>query len=398
MRALFWISLGFVFYVYLGYPLLLLVARLLRPRPVRKAHWEPMLSLVIAAHNEREHIEEKLLNCLSLDYPREKLEILISLDGPADGTQQIVRCYTSKGIRAVYSLVRIGKAAALNRAVAAARGEVIVFADARQRLDRWALRELVASLADPSVGAVSGELVLAEPGGEPGEEARHGIGVYWRYEKWIRALESGVHSVVGATGALYAVRRELFSPLPEETILDDVVVPLQVVRAGKRVLLERSARVYDSVASSPQAEFRRKVRTLAGNYQLLVLLPELLLPWKNPVFFQFLSHKVGRLLVPYFLLFAFLANLFLTEGIYALALMSQILWYGLAVGGALVFRRQAAGGGIFSRLLRLPHTFVLLNGAVIVALYHFLRQREELWKRLWTPYPVSHGHSIGHQH
>jgi cellulose synthase/poly-beta-1,6-N-acetylglucosamine synthase-like glycosyltransferase len=221
--------------------------------------------------------------------------------------------------------------------VARARGEVVVFCDVRQRLDPGAVRALVAALADPQVGAATGELVLTD---EHGREAADGVGLYWRYEKALRALESRVHSTLGATGALYAVRRVLYRPLPAGTVLDDVLTPMRIVLAGQRVVYEPRARAYDLVCP-PEREFVRKVRTLAGNFQLLVLAPELVNPARNPVFFQFVSHKLGRLAVPYFLVLLLAANLWLREGWYELALTAQGGFYLLAAAGALLRRGSA---------------------------------------------------------
>lgn len=338
-EVLFWVSLAFVAYVYAGYPLLLVAWSKLSRRPVARGDWEPSVSLVMAVRNESETIEGKLENCLGLDYPADKLEIVVSLDGVTDGTDRAVDRLMDRpvgsppcaALRVVGSTRHEGKPAALNRAVAVARGEVLVFCDARQRIERGALRELVADLRDPSVGAVTGELLLLD---DDGHEAADGVGLYWRYEKALRALESRVHSTVGATGALYAVRRELYRPIPEEAILDDVIVPMAAVLGGKRTVFEPRARAHDRVCP-PELEFRRKVRTLAGNFQLLALMPELLAPWRNPVFVQFVSHKVGRLLVPHFLVLLFASNLLLTEGFYLLCLAGQCGFYALAGAGAL---------------------------------------------------------------
>lgn len=336
-ETVFWTSLAAVLYVYLGYPLLLALWSRLAPRPVARRSWEPTVSLVIAARNERAAIARKIDNCLALDYPPEKLQVVLSLDAPSDGTDRVA--HESERLHSEITVVEAarhhGKAVALNRAVAAAaRGEVLVFCDARQRIDRGAIRELVADLADPSVGAVTGELVLLD---DRDRQAADGVGLYWRYEKALRALESRIHSTVGATGALYAVRRELFAPLPPQTILDDVLIPMRAVLAGKRTIFEPRARAFDRVCP-PELEFRRKVRTLCGNFQLLTLMPELLNPWKNPVFLQFLSHKLGRLLVPYFLLLLLTSNLLLREGFYLAFLGCQLAWYLLASTGALVSR------------------------------------------------------------
>lgn len=338
-EAIFWVSFAFVFYTYAGYPLMLVLWRRIAPKPVKRGFAQPSLSIVIAVHNEARYIETKIRNCLDLDYPRDKMEIIISLDGPRDGTDEIARDYESQEVRIVSSSVHQGKAAALNRGVAVARGEVIVFCDARQRIHREALRQLAANFSDATVGAVSGELILVDPGASSDDTAAP-MGLYWRYEKWMRAMESDIHSTAGATGALYAIRRELYRPLPEETILDDVLVPMRIVMRGKRVIFEPRALAYDQVACCAEMEFKRKVRTLAGNYQLVAEEPALLIPWRNPICVQFISHKIARLLAPYFLLTLFISNGLLLHGIYLVSFVLQFIWYALALAGGFAPERQ----------------------------------------------------------
>jgi biofilm PGA synthesis N-glycosyltransferase PgaC len=342
VAVIFWLSLSFVVYVYLGYPAVLAMLRRIKSRPVKKHYWEPQVSIVIAAYNERQTIENKLRNCLALDYPKRKLQIIVSLDGPTDGSEFVVWQYAARGVELVHSKEHYGKASALNRAVRRARGEIIIFADVRQTFAESAIRELVANFADQTVGAVSGELLLmsrAEDGTEG--EASSDVGLYWRYEKAIRSMESGFHSVPGATGAIYAIRRDLYRDIPEDTLLDDVLIPLQIVLDGKRAVFDPEAKAYDTVACCPLAEYGRKVRTLTGNYQLLVQAPELLSPLKNPIFFQLVSHKLGRLLVPYALIALMVSNAFMLHGIYAVMFSLQIGWYLCAAAGHWMSRREA---------------------------------------------------------
>jgi cellulose synthase/poly-beta-1,6-N-acetylglucosamine synthase-like glycosyltransferase len=166
--------------------------------------------------------------------------------------------------------------------------------------------------------------------------------LYWKYEKFIRISESRIHSVAGATGAIYAVRRECFRELPEDTILDDVVLPMSIVLSGWRVIMDPAAQAFDRAEENPEAEFGRKVRTLTGNFQLLSFMPELLLPWRNPIFIQFVSHKVARLLCPYALAVLFISNCFLVQGIYLVFLIMQLSWYGLALAGYVVWNERLA--------------------------------------------------------
>lgn len=339
IERLFWLSVMFITYVYFGYPALLLIWRRIAARPVRKTYWEPAVTLVIAAHNEASRIEKKLDNCLALDYPRKNLQIVVSLDGPTDGSEFLVWKYAASNVEMVHSKEHTGKAGALNRAMKQAKGEIVVFADVRQMFARNAVRELVANFADDTVGAVSGELVLTDGADR---ESAGDVGLYWRYEKTIRSLESRIHSVAGATGAIYAIRRELFEELPPDTLLDDVLTPMRIVLKGRRSLLDPDAKAYDSVACCPLAEYGRKVRTLAGNYQLLKQCPESLLPWRNPIWVQFVSHKLGRLLVPWALLVLFTTNLFMLRGFYLMTLSLQVAWYIFASAGWVMSRRTIA--------------------------------------------------------
>jgi poly-beta-1,6-N-acetyl-D-glucosamine synthase len=331
--ATFWFSLGFLVYVYVGYPLILMVWKVLAPRRVLKGAGESTVTLIVAAHNERNTLDAKLANCLDLDYPRRQLQIIVSLDGPTDGTEHIARQYEPQGVTVLLNEQHRGKAAAINAAASRARGEILVFVDARQRLERNSLKSLVANFHDEAVGAVSGELVIDDDfainNGQPGEA----VGLYWRYEKCLREWESEIDSVVGSTGALHAIRRELFRPLPEDTILDDVAIPMTAVLAGKRVVFESLAKAHDKPSRSPEQEFGRKVRTLTGNFQLIALMPSLLRPAQNRMFFQFVSHKVARLIAPYLFLTLYVSNIFLPGRFYRGVLLLQTVWYVLAVAG-----------------------------------------------------------------
>jgi cellulose synthase/poly-beta-1,6-N-acetylglucosamine synthase-like glycosyltransferase len=245
--------------------------------------------------------------------------------------------------------------------VSVADGELVVFCDARQHVDAGAVRALVAPFSDPSIGAVSGELHIGSD---------RGPGIYWRYEKFIRVAESRFSSAVGATGHLYAIRRNLFRDLPKHLLLDDVYTPMQIVLQGYRVLFESAAKVFDEEASI-KAEFSRKARTLAGNFQLIHQLPGVLNPIRNPIFVQFVSHKVLRLVCPYALIMLFVSNIWLLLlwssewQLYCFSLAVQVFIYSLAVKGAL----RHNSGGEFTRIC---HTFVAFNAAAIEGLRRYL--------------------------
>lgn len=323
-----------IVYVYLAYPLLLALWARLAPRPVRRGDGTPAVSMVIAARNESDRIGPRLDDLLALDYPRRLIQIIVVSDGSTDGTAEVLRRY-APDVEAIH-LTAGGKARALNAGVARARHDLIVFTDARQRFAPDALRRLVAPFADPTVGGVTGELMLESETGEPPASGfAEGVGSYWRYEKWLRRHESLIGSTLGATGAIYALRRDLWQPLPEHTILDDVLAPMRAVLASTRVVFEAGARAFDRSSSAP-AELRRKIRTLAGNFQILLLEPRLLNPFANPVWVQYLSHKVGRLLVPYALVALLVSSAALAHAspVYALAFAGQLLFYALALYGA----------------------------------------------------------------
>ncbi|MBZ0166596.1 MAG: glycosyltransferase family 2 protein, partial [Candidatus Omnitrophica bacterium] len=249
--ATFWCSLFLVVYCYALYPLALAVVASLSDRRVAKKECLPGVSVVISVWNEEDVIEAKLRNFLALDYPADKFEILIGSDGSTDRTNEIVKSIGDERVTLIENTERRGKMATLNTLVARARNEVVVFTDARQVFERNAIKELVANFHDPHVGCVSGELMFSQ---KEGATAR-GINLYWNYEKFMRDRESRIHSMLGATGAIYAIRRELYPTVPEDIVLDDVYVPLKIVAEGYRAIFDGSARAYDEVADSPREEY-----------------------------------------------------------------------------------------------------------------------------------------------
>jgi len=337
MRTIFWLSIATIAYVYVGYPLLLAAwARFVRRSPRRVpiaavASW-PSISIVLAARNEAARLPARLTNLLTIPY-RGRREVIVVSDGSTDDTHEVVSAF-GHAVRLV-QVPAGGKPAALNAGAAAATGDILVFADARQEFSTDALQHLAANFADPRVGGVTGELVLDAEEQATDSTVGDGLSLYWRYEKSLRRNESTVWSTLGATGAIYALRRQLWRPLPEGTLLDDVLAPMRVVLAGWRIVFEEEARAYDRASPDAEAESRRKVRTLAGNYQILKQEPRLLVPIVNPVWLQYMSHKVGRLVVPW----ALLGSLFSSAGlmfdgwVYACAFGVQTLFYIIAAYG-----------------------------------------------------------------
>jgi len=373
MRWLFWISAAVIGYSYLGYPLWLWLRSRWSPRPVRRGASEPPVSAVMVVCNEEAVVARKLENLLGLDYPPGKLEVVVVSDGSSDRTDEILAGFSNETrLRTIAKPVSRGKAAGLNDAIRSARGDLLLFTDARQHIEPGALRFLAENFADPEVGAASGELMLGDPAS--GETAK-GMGLYWRIEKTIRELESASGSVVGATGAIYCARRDLLDALPEGTILDDVLLPMQVARRGQRVVFDPRARAWDSPNLGDQREFSRKVRTLGGNYQLLQLAPWLLRS-PNPIRFEFVSHKLSRLAVPFALLAFLIAAIFLPAPFYRLVLLAQVVFYTLSLVALGGFRT-----GPLSRVADAARTFVVLNSAAMVAFVNFITGKKAVWAR-----------------
>jgi len=373
MKGVFWVSVAFIVYTYFGYPAWLWLCSRWRPQPVRSAPFTPFVSIVMVARNEAGLLKRKLDNLLTLDYPANLTQIIVVSDGSDDGTEVILRAYADNPrVTVVLNQLARGKASGLNDALELAQGEIIVFTDARQMLAPDSVRLLLENFADPGIGCVSGELMLGDPNSG---DAGKGIGLYWNFEKKIREWEAASGSVVGATGALYAVRRSLLSALPPETVLDDVFVPLQVVRQGARVVFEPRAKAWDTPESASGREFARKVRTLSGNYQLLQLAPWLL-SGKNPVRFRFVSHKLLRLVVPFALAAVLASSLMLQGPIYRTALLLQLIVYLLSL---LALVRLKAGP--LERMADAAWTFVLLNTAAAVAFVKFVSGRKIDWRR-----------------
>jgi poly-beta-1,6-N-acetyl-D-glucosamine synthase len=372
MTWIFWASALLIAYTYGGYVAWLWLRSQLWPWPVLRSQRELFVSIVLVVRNEERWLEGKLRNLLQLDYPRELYQIVVVSDGSTDGTEAILRQHAEdRRIQVLMNQLSRGKAGGLNDAFSVVAGDVVVLTDARQKIEPDAIRRLMENFADPAVGCVSGALMLGDP--ESGEAGK-GMGLYWKIEKKIRELESCSGSVVGATGALYAVRRELLVPVPEGTILDDVYLPMNVVRQKKRAVFDARARAWDIPDLGRGLEFARKVRTLSGNYQLVQLAPWLL-RGGNPIRFEFISHKLLRLVVPFALAALLLASFGLHGPFYRIALILQLLFYALSgvALGRLVKR------GILARTADAALTFVVLNMAAVVAFANFVSGRKAVW-------------------
>ncbi len=412
--SLFWASLALVAYAYAGYPALLAALSAARGRAPAGAAPLPRLSVVIAAHNEGTRIAARVRDVLAQDYPPALLRVIVVDDGSSDDTAQAA-CAVAAADARVY-VVQLaangGKAAALNRGAAeidrawqdrderhiaqstspdddAPRHDIIAFADARQRYAPGALRALVAAFGDTRVGAVSGALVIAAThraaNGAPEAAAdiaspnatSDGVGLYWRIERRLRADEARLGWLHGVSGANHALRRALFVPIPVGTILDDMWLPLQVCLRGARVWHADDAIAIDAPSAASAEEFRRKLRTLSGNWQLIARIPALLLPWRNPVWFAWWSHKLLRLLAPWALLLALLSSALAPGTFYRFALLAQLAAYAAALA-ALCWPRPAR----CVPLLPAAAAFVMLNAAALLALPAALAfAPSRLWKK-----------------
>ncbi|MGA2096863.1 MAG: glycosyltransferase family 2 protein [Candidatus Acidiferrum sp.] len=372
----FWCAVCFVLYTYAGYPLWMYLRSLLQPHSQRQESILPTVTIILAVHNGAGLLRQKIAHLLALDYPRDRMEIEIVSDGSTDGTDDILDELDDPQIKCFRCPVHSGKAAALNVGMQNATGEILLFLDIRPWIEGNALRLLMSNFADPRVGCVTGELVLRDDGQDASAKAVGGL--YWRYEQWIRNCEAKVDSPLGVYGGFYAIRGKLASPLPEGTILDDMLQPLNVIRQGYRSVLDFRARVYDIWPKSLRGEFHRKVRTLAGNFQLIQLAPWLL-SRQNRLRFELISHKLMRLLVPILLVILLLSSALLARHSmpYAGALVAQISFYVLAALGVRL------GVPNLTRIAAPASAFCVLNAAVVVGFYKFLFTRGPLWK-IWT--------------
>lgn len=357
LELVFWFLLALVGYVYVGYPLLLLILARIGGRqsnPEGGAH--PSVTLLISAFNEEDCIGEKLDNSLNLDYPRERLEIVVISDASDDRTDTIVHEYEDRGVKLLRMQERGGKTLGLNAGVEGARGEIVVFSDANAMYRHDAVKALVAPFANPDVGAVIGESTYVEPDSDSGRSES----LYWRYETAIKRYESALGSVVGGDGAIYAVRKKLYRPMAADA-LSDFVNPLQVVEQGRRCVYEPRAVSVEEVAGTFEKEFRRKVRIVNRGWRAVMSMKRLLNPVAYPAFaWKLISHKLLRWLVPLFLAAVLVANIFLLGSgrLYWVLLAAQLLFYGLAALGAIARKSHE-----LSLLLYVPYYFCLVNAA-----------------------------------
>ena len=377
-RLAFWCCACGVLYTYAVYPALIwLMARLFgehKPPTELADEKLPLVTLLIAAHNEESVIGPRIENALTLHYPTEKLDILIASDGSEDSTAAIVQRYAARGVRLLDYPVRRGKAAVLCAAIKEARGGIVVLSDANTKTNADAIRSLVRWFADPQVGVVCGRLILADP-----HTGKNVDGAYWRYETFLKRHESQLGALLGSNGAIYAIRADRFQPIPPGTIVDDFVIPLLArLRTGCRIVYDPSTVAEEDSAPDIRGEFRRRVRIGAGDWQSIRILWPLLNPLQGWVAFTFFSHKVLRWLGPFFLLAALTLNFVLLDsklGVYSLE--AQLIGYCLAILGGGVPKGAPAW-----KLMRLANLFVNMNVALLVGFFRFVSGSQSgAWSR-----------------
>lgn len=381
METVFWICFSLLFWCYVAYPVGIIIWGALRPGSPLDSSASPTakVAVIVAARNEAANISRRISNLLSQHYPADRLKVVVVCNGCTDNTQAVAERAgaESKRVQVLQSPSGHGKAGALNTGVAAAAdADVVVFADARQQFAPDAVRHLVNALRDPSVGAVSGRLVI----GRSAHSAVDGVRRYWQAETMLRLAESRTGSVVGATGAIYAVRRALCSAIPAGLILDDVYLPMHVVMLGYRVKLAPEALALDTPAHDQRTEYQRKRRTMLGNLQLVRLQPKLLIPGLNPLWLRLISHKLLRVLSPLFFLGMLVAAASSSAPVYTWIFRAELTLYLLG----------AIGVAWPISALSLPAAFVMIHAAAGSAMLRF-KQDAGL---VWTQPPPEAEHSL----
>lgn len=373
-QALFWLSLAALFQVYFGYPLSLFALAAFITKPVRKEDRTPSVSLLVCAYNEEEVIGDKINNSLALDYPADRLAIVIASDGSDDRTNEIAAAFADPRLTLISYPERSGKIGVINRTVPQLTGEIIVMSDANTFYRPDAIRKLVRSFADPTVGGVSANVILENEETTFGESESG----YYRYERWIQQKESSIGSIIGADGGMYGYRRELFVAPSANIILDDFVISMNVAMQNRRLIYDPEAIAHERSTISHQQEFQRKSRVIAGAFQILKQNEGIPSPSTPLLFYCFFCHKLLRWLNPVFLLVLFASNAALVTagGIYPVFFAGQILFYCLAVCGAALQHRKPPA--VFS----LPFYFCMENAAALYGMYKGLCNKQAVkWRK-----------------
>lgn len=385
LEILFWTSFAIVFYSYFGYGIVMAILVSIKKLFFRdkfkgnKETFTPPVALVVAAYNEEDYIEEKIQNSLALNYPKTLLEIIFVTDGSTDRTNEIIARYPF--VKLLHLPERKGKSAAMNRSIAHIESPFIVFCDANTLLNENCILEIVKHYQDPKVGGVAGEKKILQKG--INTAAATGEGLYWKYESFLKKLDSDLYSAVGAAGELFSVRKELFEPAPAGTIIEDFVQSLKICTKGYVLRYEPNAYAAEAPSASIKDEMKRKVRICAGAFQAMIQLKELFNIFKYPVLsFQFISHRVLRWTIcPVALVVLLLSNigLLVTSGsqVYLVAMLLQTVFYLMALAGWLMLNRESR-----IKIFHVAFYFVFMNLAVFLGFRRFIQNKQSaLWEK-----------------
>lgn len=371
-EIILWLSLSLVGYAYVGYPLLIALLSLFIDNKVKRTAIEPYISILISAYNEEKDIEAKLKNSFELDYPKDRLEVVVASDGSTDSTDDIVKGYEKNavGIRVVLHRVegRLGKTAAQNSAVNICKGDIIVFSDAASMYDRNAIRAIVRNYTDPMVGAVSGMYKYVN---KKGASVGFATILFWNLENFIKSRQTKIKTITGCCGCIYSVRKELYTSLPP-AIISDLVEPLTILQKGYRIVFEPEALAFEETAGKVEEEFKMRIRVIVRGMNGMLFVSRLFNPFKYPfVSFQLISHKLLRWLVPVFATIAFISNAALvgTSWFYNATFTCQILFYSLAFFGYLAEKK-----GIRNKVLYLPLYFCIVNLASLISMFKMMKR------------------------
>jgi poly-beta-1,6-N-acetyl-D-glucosamine synthase len=371
----FYIIFILILYHYLGFPLLTFMLSWLKRKPINRKEIYPDLSLIIAAYNEEKVIEEKIRNCVALDYPEERLEVIIVSDGSTDHTPQLVEKYRKPNLKGLFEPPRRGKTAALNRAVQQAKGEIIVFSDANSMYDPQALKMLVRNFNDPAVGGTCGRKSILK---NLQRESSRGDSLFWDFESYLKKKQSITGSISTGDGEIFAIRKNLYSKIPETIINDDTAITFNIINAGFRVVYEPEAITWEEASTVIEDDFNVKARMVSGGYQTLKFYAHMLFPPRSYFAFQFLSHKMLRWGMPFLLINLFISSLLMGYGIYIVLWWAQAAFYLTAILGY-SFRKS----NINMKVLYFPFYYCAMNIAAGVGFFYFLRRDSltNIWKK-----------------
>ena len=362
----FWLTIGIVIYTYIGYPIIIFVLSLFVNNVNKKHDIEPKVTFLITAYNEEASIAKKLDNTLKLDYPKEKLEIIVASDGSTDKTDEIVKQYSKYGVKLIRVEGRVGKTETQNVAVKQAKGEIVIFSDATTEYRHDAIKKIIRNYADPSVGGVSGGFDYV-----PSRKTSVAFGniLYWKFEKKLKEWESKIKTLLGASGCMYSVRKKLYEPLPPD-IISDFIEPLKIVEKGYRVIFEPEAVGYELTMDKPKKELNMRIRVFSRGMRGVLYMKHLLNPLKYPfISFQLFSHKILRWLIPVFAIILFISNtLLLNSAFYTKIFYAQIFFYLIALIG--LFCEKILQKHI--KLLSLPVYFLIVNIALFISLFKLI--------------------------